>query len=77
MANDYTALDAQIIDNIRAGCNTASRLIARLDSATKPFQTEHRCEMRVIDKRLQALRKAGKIRFTTRCGTVGGWEVVN
>ena len=70
---DYTALDAQIIDNIRSGCNTAGKLTARLDSATKPFQTEHRCEMRVIDMRLQALRKAGKIRHGLRTKV---WEVV-
>lgn len=75
MANDYTQLDAQIIDSIRAGCNTAGLLTAWLRSATKPFQTEHRCEMRVIDMRLQALRKAGKI-VPRREGRASLWEVV-
>lgn len=70
---DYTEIDAQIIENIRAGNNTAGKLVDLLQSATKPFKTEHRCEMRVIDMRLQALRKAGKIRHTLRSKK---WEVL-
>lgn len=73
MANDYTALDAEIIESIRDGCNKASMLNTRLEPATKPFQTENRCEMRVIDGRLQALRKAGKIRVNA---VTKRWEVV-
>jgi hypothetical protein len=64
MPTDYTALDAAILKHIRfhengspvhpmysRPCNAA----ARLASSSEPFRT--------IDRRLQALRKAGKIRF--------------
>lgn len=73
MANDYTALDAEIIDSIRAGRDKAIMLNTLLEPATKPFQTENRCGMRVIDGRLQALRKAGKIRVNA---VTKRWEVV-
>lgn len=73
MANDYTALDAEIIESIRDGCNKAIMLITRLEPATKPFQTANRCAMRVIDGRLQALRIAGKIYVNVRTKR---WEVI-
>jgi hypothetical protein len=61
MATDYTALDAAILEHLRSRSPVhpmyarACEELARLASASEPFRT--------IDRRLQALRKAGRIRF--------------
>lgn len=75
MTNDYAALDAEIIESIRDGCNKAGKLTARLVLVAQPFKTADRCARRVIDGRLQALRKAGRI-VPRREGRARVWEVV-
>ncbi len=75
MKNDYTALDTAILAAIsaRAGALSFSAMQtgAILDEAQKIADAENTGKMarekkrawRVIDRRLQALRKAGRIRY--------------
>lgn len=66
--HDYTAFDKLMLEKIEAGHNaTAAGLQAALEDQIKPFVTKEGEEFRVIDRRLQALRKKGVI----ACGRVG------
>lgn len=71
MANvkhDYTEFDKLMMEKIEAGHHaTAAGLEAALEEQIKPFVTKQGEEFRVIDRRLQALRKKGVI----ACGRVG------
>lgn len=77
---DYTAFDALLLDQIRAGKTRMAQLdmhkplleLAKPFCAPKPGRYPQP-EWRVIDLRLQALRKAGKIKFCTRTGC---WHIV-
>ena len=62
---DYTAFDAELLNQINAGNNRTKLLCdqKRLLNLAKPFCTYESPEWRIIDRRLQALRKKGKIRF--------------
>lgn len=70
---DYKALDEAILQRIREGHSRASAIeggdaeaeARKLSSAKVP-------EYRIIDRRLQALRKAGRIAYEK----TGGWSVV-
>lgn len=66
----YTEFDADILSSIEQGDSTFSRLASLLSTKAKPFALGQPT-WRVVDRRLQALRKAGKIRYAK-----GVWEVV-
>lgn len=70
---DYAAFDAELLSQIRAGRNRMHVLdcCATLAALAKPIcdkanegksKWNHVPEWRIIDRRLQALRKSGKIR---------------
>ncbi len=64
-SSDYADLDAAILAGIASGEVTrASAMSARYTALVAPFVTEKKEGYRVIDNRLQALRKAGKIQAT-------------
>lgn len=78
---DYTDFDALLLDQIRAGKTRMAQLEMHkpLLELAKPFCANTRTrsgyttpEWRVIDRRLQALRKAGTIKH---CTTIG-WRIV-
>lgn len=72
---DYTHFDKLMLEKIASGCATASGLEIALMEQAKPFATKNGEEFRVIDRRLQALRKKGVI----TCGRVGRdviWRLV-
>lgn len=74
MKTDYTRFDEQLLSLIQSGVDKMSMLETRsvLRDLAKPHQDGGRTPaFRVIDRRLQALRKAGKIRFNGK-----GWESV-
>lgn len=71
---DYAAFDAELLAQINAGRNKMMLLDTHkpLLELALPFAAASKSpEFRVIDRRLQALRKAGNIHYT---GQV--WEVV-
>ena len=74
----YEALDKAILKNIEIGCNTMTLLdsVKALRPLIEPHRVKDRFghltpEFRVIDRRLQAMRKAGTIRFINKA-----WEIV-
>jgi hypothetical protein len=74
---DYTALDVRIIECISAGMTNAAAIELSLKDDLKAHRTRDRygvlgSEYRVLDRRLQALRKAVKIVYAHK----GGWSVV-
>lgn len=76
MATDYTALDAAILEHIRSGKpNHPMYVKACRDLASLASKSE---SWRTIDCRLQALRKAGRIRHVkpSPCGPDHGWVIV-
>ena len=69
--HDYTQLDAAILAKIKAGCGSFTAMSAALSEAAKPFVQDPRnpwsCPAptwRVIDRRLQALRKRSVIQYS-------------
>lgn len=79
MANDYTALDAALIEHIKKEPRTFTFLQNRLHDIAEPFAVPNRYgdtdAWRVIDRRLQALRKKGVIR-PERMGRNTFWKPV-
>jgi len=75
MKHDYTEFDCLIVDLIRNGESTFMGLAVALEDRAKQFEkttSPFPCSpFRVVDKRLQALRKAGKIRYGRN-----DWQVV-
>lgn len=71
---DYTAFDAELLVRIEAGFDNFTSLakLPTLRQLGKQFESERSDYGRVIDRRLQALRKAGKIRYSG-----GAWSVVS
>lgn len=72
---DYTAFDAELLAQIKSGNHRMMSLEGYkplLDMA-KPFCSAITPAWRVIDRRLQALRKSGKLQFK-RSDQV--WQVV-
>ena len=57
----YTDFDHKLLVWIESGCNTAKELTIELDAAAKPFVSRPGEEFRVVDRRLQALRKKGRV----------------
>lgn len=79
MTTIYAAVDAAIIDAIRRGANPlyASDVIKEANAA----RTSRFGSIRIIDRRLQALRKAGRIEHLTVsqakvANRRQGWNVV-
>lgn len=82
--HDYTALDAAILEEIgqhqpvqfcdlyRQEVREIAALIAAADSIGKP-KWQRVDEFRVVDRRLQAMRKKGLIAFSRR---PEGWSLV-
>lgn len=76
---DYTDFDAQLLNLIKVGRNTFTQLEGHkpLIEMAKPFCIAVRSRyapepFRIIDRRLQALRKAGKIEYGS-----GKWRVID
>lgn len=77
---DYTAFDAELLRLIAAGKNRMLLLDRQKENGLLFELAKPHCvrpgkyaevEWRIIDRRLQALRKKGQIRFSRN-----GWEVV-
>lgn len=79
--HDYTKLDAAIVAQIKAGCGSFTAMSAALEKAATPIVQNPRdpraCPAptwRVIDRRLQALRKRGTITYSRADGR---WHAAN
>ena len=72
--NKYAQIDAKLIELIKSGVVTFNAIAPRADVAalTAQHETATTEGWRVVDRRLQALRKAGKIAFSR---DVGRWRV--
>jgi len=72
---DYTKIDEAIIHEIGCGRNAAWAIVDATDKLTKPLWSAY-CQsgMRVVDRRLQALKKSGKISYARSTGWVIGGE---
>jgi hypothetical protein len=64
--HDYTDFDKKMLALIDAGKNTAAALTTALDADAKPLMSQPKEEFRVVDRRLQALRKKGVITWERR-----------
>lgn len=72
----FEKFDALMIDLIKSGrAVTASALTTALDAEAKPFVTIPGEEFRVIDRRLQALRKQ-KVIECSRLGRFTVWKLI-
>ncbi len=66
---EYSILDAEIMVQIGRKNRFFTGLVAALESSAKSVMADAKTEpSRVIDRRLQALRKKGKISFDTKTG---------
>lgn len=72
--HDYSNFDQKMLSLIEAGNNTATALTAALDAEAKHFMAQPGTEFRVVDRRLQALRKKGVIAWERR-GAVIAWKL--
>ena len=72
--NKYAQIDAELIELIKSGDGTFNAIASRADvsALTAPHETETAEGWRIVDRRLQALRKAGKIAFSRDAGR---WRV--
>lgn len=73
-ARDYTGFDKKMLALIESGTNTATALTTALDADAKPLMNQPKEEFRVIDRRLQALRKKGVIAWERR-GALVVWSI--
>ena len=73
-ARDYTDFDKKMLALIDAGTKTAAALTTALDAEAKPLMNQPNEEFRVIDRRLQALRKKGLIAWERR-GALVVWSL--
>ena len=71
---DYTDFDKKMLALIDAGTKTAAALTTALDAEAKPLMYQPNEEFRVIDRRLQALRKKGLIAWERR-GALVVWSL--
>ena len=74
--HDYTQFDQKLLRILEAGTSTASGLSIALKLDAKPMTTTHGEEFRVVDRRLQAMRKKGIISWARRGRTVI-WQINN
>ena len=64
MAHDYTDLDAAIIERITAGCVGFTSLSCAVAKHSEKLASDDQAPAwRIVDRRLQALRKASRIRY--------------
>ena len=77
--HDYTSFDASIIAAISSGANTAGKLTALLRDEAESISVDTtkngeypQPPFRIVDRRLQALRKKGLLRFDRRAD---GWAL--
>ena len=73
--SQYDELDAAIVRVINSGVDTASRMeIALSDQLSDLAKASGKYTFRVLDARLQTLRKKGRIRFgaVSRKWLIGG-----
>lgn len=64
MAHDYTELDGAIIARVAEGCVSFSALLTSVSKHSEALaKTDSAPGWRIVDRRLQALRKAGRIRY--------------
>lgn len=63
---DYTDFDKNLLASIGVGRNTAAALSTAMDAEAKPLMNRPGEEFRVVDRRLQALRKKGVIEWERR-----------
>jgi len=75
--NQYEEIDRRILKAIEQRSNPLCSQQCR-DEAKRLAETTGRESFRVIDGRLQAMRKAGKIQYRTKVGSggQGGWHLV-
>ena len=73
-ARDYTEFDKKMLALIDSGTNTAAALTTALDADSKRLMNQPKEEFRVIDRRLQALRKKGVIAWERR-GALVVWSL--
>ena len=73
-ARDYTEFDKKMLALIDSGTNTAAALTTALDADAQPLMNQPKDEFRVIDRRLQALRKKGVIACERR-GALVVWSL--
>lgn len=59
----YAELDQEILRLIKNGCADFWSLHRRVADMCKPFSKDPSENFRVLDRRLQSLRKAGKIEY--------------
>jgi len=64
----YTELDSKILNLIQNGCDTFQSLSRRLSAEAEQITDASVEGWRIVDRRLQALRKAGKVRSGRRMG---------
>lgn len=72
--HDYSNFDQKMLSLIEAGKNTATVLTAALDAEAKLLMAQPGTEFRVVDRRLQALRKKGLIAWERR-GAAIAWKL--
>lgn len=70
--NDYTELDKAILSKISDGQVTFPGICNAVELQTRPFVSFTSPGWRIVDRRLQALRKAGKIKYQRK---PEGWVV--
>ena len=71
---DYVEFDKKMLTLIAAGTNTAAALTKALDADAKLLMNQPKDEFRVVDRRLQALRKKGAIAWERR-GQFVVWSI--
>lgn len=71
---DYTNFDSQLLLLIGNGVSTFTQLTGRLEPLAIPFckDSKNKSPGRVVDRRLQALRRAKKITYLRT-----GWALSN
>lgn len=73
MSTDYSAFDADLIAVIRSGVSnftslSVGSLRTKADAIAKPDRYGDSAGWRVIDRRLQALRKKGALKYDRKNG---------
>ena len=69
---NYSDFDKRTLSLISGGKSNFSQLVAKLETEAKQFCDKPSDEpFRAVDRRLQALRKSGKIGYHTK----HGWEI--
>lgn len=72
--HDYTQFDQKLLACIASGNPTAASLSIKLKLDAQPMMSAHGEEFRVVDRRLQALRKKGVIHWV-RVGRDVTWQL--